>query len=90
MWILSEYTGDNYGVINLNYVSRIYMEYETENSKGNRLLADYKGQTICLGEYETEEELQEKISKLGSEMARTGIAISLNTNKEQIEVNLDE
>ena len=45
MWILSEYLGDNYGVINLNYVSRIYMEYETENRKGNRLLAVYNGET---------------------------------------------
>ena len=80
MWILSEYTGDNYGVINLNYVSRIYMEYETENGEGNRLLADYKGQTICLGEYETKEQLQERIKRLGAEMARTGIGLSLDSH----------
>ena len=82
MWILSEHTGDNYGVINLNYVSRIYMEYERENGEGNRLLADYKGQTICLGEYETEEQLQEKIKRLGAEMARTGIGLSLSPRPE--------
>ena len=77
MWILSEYTGEDYGIINLDYVSRIYMEYETENGQGNLLLADYKGQTICLGKYETEEQLQEKMRRLGYEMGRTGIAITL-------------
>lgn len=83
MWILSEYKGENYGIINLNYVSRIYMEYETENQKGNRLLADYKGETICLGEYETEKELQDVCKKLGAEMARTGIGIVINRSEEQ-------
>ena len=85
MWILSEYTGNNYGIINLNYVSRIYMEYETDNGESNRLLADYNGETICLGEYETEEQLQEKMRKLGYEMARTGIGITLNTTKKEVE-----
>ena len=42
-------------------------------------------QTICLGEYETEEQLREKIQQLGYEMARTGSAISLSIRKEQIE-----
>ena len=85
MWILSEYTGDNYGVINLDYVSRIYMEYKTDNGIGNRLLADYKGETICLGEYETKEQLQAKVRQLGYEMARTGSGISLSFAKEQME-----
>ena len=81
MWIIS----DNYGVINLDYVSRIYMEYETEDSKGNRLLADYKGETICLGEYETGEQLREKVRQLGYEMARTGNGISLSISANQTE-----
>lgn len=85
MWIISEYIGDNYGVINLDYVSRIYMEYETEDSKGNRLLADYKGETICLGEYETGEQLREKVRQLGYEMARTGNGISLSISENQTE-----
>ena len=78
MWILSEYTGYKNGIINLDYVSRIYMEYKKENGRANQLLADYKGETICLGEYETEEELQEKARQLGYEMARTGNGIHIN------------
>lgn len=89
MWILSEYTGNNYGIINLNYVSRIYMEYETDNGESNRLLADYNGEIICLGEYETEEELQEKVQQLGYEMARTGIGITLNISKKQVENKIE-
>ena len=85
MWILSDYTGNNYGIINLNYVSRIYMEYEKDNGKSNQLLAVHNGETICLGEYETEEQLQEKVQQLGYEMARTGIGITLNTSKKQAE-----
>lgn len=93
MWILSEYIGENYAVINLNYVSRIYMEYDKkENGKSNRLLADYKGETICLGEYKTKEELQEKVRQLGSEMARTDMGISLNIRENTVKlepINID-
>ena len=80
MWILAEDPG---AVINLNYVSKIYMEYGIKDGERHKLLADYKNDTICLVSYETEEELQKAIERLAAEMARTGIGISIRMNKEE-------
>ena len=85
MWILSEKPG---AVINLNYVSRIYMEYKTENNEGNLLLADFKDTVVVLGCYETEDELRSAARRLGLEMARTGIGISIQPGMDKIHENL--
>ena len=78
MWIPTE----EVGIVNLNYVSRIYMEYKTENNKGNLLLADFKDTVIVIGHYETEDELRSAVRRLGAEMARTGIGLLLSPSPE--------
>ena len=65
----------------LNYVTRIYLEYGIKEGESHKILASFEGNPVCVKSYETKEEVQRAIGDLGKQMAHLGIAIVIGAGE---------